>query len=462
MATDETTTEVPGGPEPAEEQPASQSLPAARISRRRLILIDALIAFTTLLAVVGMLSVWANRLLFNPDNWETTSTQLLANSDIRNSTSNYIVDQVYKNVNVAAALSASLPPALQPLADPAAGALRNVAVQGVNLALQRPLVQSLWAKANRAADQTFIALVNGGKGAVGANNGVITLDLASVVDNVAARLGLPPSLGAKLPPSVATLTIFKSNQLKFVQDVGGAVKSLALWLTIIVPLLYLLAIALARYHRRRTLMTVGFAIVFAGIVGVAGRHILESQIVNSLTNDPSLRPAFRATVAIGTAILGTIAGAFIFVGIIAVLSAWFAGPMRLWLGVRRAIAPFLREQPASTFAITAGLLLLLFIWNPIPATGTPIGIIVFSALAFFGTEMLRRETAFEFPDAQRGDATAALGARLRPARAQADGGNPGHANSPLPDQIERLATLRENGSITADEYEAAKARLLHG
>ena len=43
------------------------------------------------------------------------------------------------------------------------------------------------------------------------------------------------------------------------------------------------------------------------------------------------------------------------------------------------------------------ILLLIFIWNPIPSTGKPAGIIIFSLLAFFGAYILRRQTAEEFP-----------------------------------------------------------------
>jgi hypothetical protein len=470
MATDETAPNGRGDSSPAAESsdttpPESTGAPAPMaptgISRGRLILVDALITLTTLVAIVGMLSVWANRLLFNPDNWENTSTQLLENPAIRSATANYAVDQLYSNVNVPALLKSNLPPRLQGLADPAAGALRNLAVQGVDLALTRPRIQALWTKANRAADESFIAVVNGGKGAVGVNGGAVTLDLASLLDSVASRLGLPSGLGAKLPPSVANLTVFKSNQLKFVQDAGKAVKGLALWLTIIVPLLYALAILLARGHRRRTLMTVGFAIVFAGIVGLAGRHILETQITNSLTSDEALRPTFRAVVAIGTQILSTIAGAFVLVGAVVVVAAWFAGPARVCAAARRAIAPFLREEPAATFAITVAVMLVVFLWDPIPATGTPVGIIVFLALALLGTELLRRQTEREFPEARRGDATAAIRARMgsrghsQPAAATVD------ERASIPDQIEQLATLRDRGAISNDEYDAAKARLLH-
>jgi Short C-terminal domain len=407
-----------------------------------------------------MFSVYANRLLFSPDNWADTSTRLLQNSTIRNETANYVVDQLYANVNVAGLLKSGLPPRLTPLAGPAAGALRNAAVQGVELALTRPRVQTLWANANRAADQTFVAIVNGGKRAVKVNSGAVTLNLASIVDTVAARLGLPANLGAKLPASVANLTVFKSNQLRYVQNGGKAVKGLALWLTILVPLLYALAIFLARTHRRRTLMTVGFAIAFAGMVGWAGRSILQSQVTNGLVSDASLRPAVHAVLVIATGLLGQIIGAFILVGLVVVAAAWFAGPARVCVAGRRAIAPFLRGQPAASFAITAAVMVLIFIWNPIPATGTPVGIIVFLALALLATDMLRRQTVVEFPDARPGDATNAMRARLE-ARRQRRHRNQGSApNAPLSDQLERLAGLRDRGEITAEEYNTAKATLL--
>jgi hypothetical protein len=411
-----------------------------------------------------MMAVWANRLLFNPDNWSSTSTQLLADPHIRSATANYVVDQLYANVNVPHLLESGLPPRLDALAGPAAGALRNLAVQGVDLALQRPFVQSLWASANRTADKAFIAIVEGGKGPVGVKQGEVTLDLAQIVDNAAQRFGIPSSVTSNLPSNIGTLTIFKSDQLSFVQKVGNAVKGLALWLSILVPLLYALAIFLARRHRRRTLMSVGTAIAIAGLVGVAGRHILQNAIVNSLVNDEAQRPAARATVGIATQILGEIAGGFIVLGIVVVIAAWFAGPAGLATSGRRALAPFLRERPGWAFAIVAAIMVVVFIWDPIPATGTAIGIIVFMALALFATEVLRRQTAVEFPGARSGETAAALRARVESFREARHhhhtASNPAPAS--LPDELEKLANLRDSGAITPEEYETAKASLLRG
>ena len=434
-------------------------------SRGRRILVNTLIGVTTLLLVVGIFSVWANRLLFNPDNWSNTSTQLLQNSDIRSTTANYLVDQLYANVNVTGLISSGLPPRLEPLAAPAAGALRNLAVKGVDLALTRPRVQNLWATANRAADQTFIAVVNGGAGPVKINGGVITLDLGQIVGNVAARIGLPSDLSSKLPPSIANLTVLKSDQLSLVQDVGKAIKGLALWLTILVPLLYLAAIGLAAGRRRRTLMSVGFSGVIAGVIALLGRSLLVSQGTGAVTHDASLRPTVKAVFSISTGMITEIAGACILIGLALAAAAWFAGPSRFARPMREAIAPFLREHAPETYAITLGVMVLIFIINPIPATGKPAGILILLILAMVGTYLLREQTQEEFPDAQSGAASARIRARMNAVRGSRDrsktpSGSSTEAQLTIPEQLRQLSDLRDQGAITPEEYQAAKTQLL--
>jgi Short C-terminal domain len=436
----------------------------AKISRRRLILVDLLIGFTTVLLVVGMFSVYANRLLFSPKNWSNTSTQLLQDANVRSSTANYIVDQFYAKVDVASLLKSQLPPALQQFAAPAAGALRSAAVSGAETALTRPRVQDLWRSANYAAAQTFKTVVEGGNGAVKINNGAVTLDLSSIVDNVASRLGLPSNLSAKLPASIANLTVFKSNQLRYIQNGGNAIKGLALWLTILAPVLYALAIVLAAGHRRRTLMSVGFAAVFAGILVFFGRSLLQSQIPGALTNDATTQVTITHVVAISTGLLSEVAGAVTFVGVVLVLCGWFAGPAKPWVVTRRAMAPFLRERPVATYAITLAVMGLLFLWDPIPATGKPAGIIVFTVLALFGVEMLRRQTAREFPDARRGDATHAMRERWTQMRRGRGAAEPQSRGSSVDTttQLQQLSDLRDRGALTPEEYQSAKSQLING
>ena len=460
----ESTESGPGSPTP----PSAWAPSPAKPSRGRRIAANSVIGVATLLLIVGVFAVWANRLLFSPDNWSNTSTQLLENPTIRSTTANYAVDQLYANVNVGGLIKSALPTRLQPLADPAAGALRNVAVQGVNLALSRPRIQGLWANANRAAAQTFITVVKGGKGPVGIKQGVVTLDLASIVDSIASRLGLPPDISKKLPPSIAHLTVLKSDQLKLVQNGGNFLRHLAVWLTVLVPVLYALALLIAPAgRRRRTLLTVGFAAIFGGLLVIFGRSFFVSQVTGSLVKDASLKPAVSDVVTIMTQMLHQIAAGIVFMGVLLVIAAWVAGPARPAHAARRAMAPFLRDRPAAAYAITLGLLALLFIWDPIHATGTPAGIIVFTVVALFGMFVLRRQTMQEFPDARPGEAAQRVRVRLddwrhrRGQRQRADGA-PTPAPVSLTTQLRELSDLRDHNAITSDEYDAAKTQLLRG
>jgi hypothetical protein len=392
----------PGGAAPSAagegEGAASTTSVAHPVSRGRRIGVRVLIWGTTVLAVLGMFAIWANRQLLNPDNWSDTSTKLLKNAAIRDATANYLVDQLYANVNVEEELKARLPKDVQALAGPVAGGLRSLATESAKRLLANPRVQELWRRTNRAADQALVAVVEGKEGTVAFNNGEVTLDLSTVVKEVGKRLGLP-DVSAKLPPSAAHLKVMKSDQIGFVQDAGQALKDLALVFTILVPLLYALAIVLARGFRRRTLMSVGIAAVIAGIAVLVGRGLIISQVTNSLVKTESVRPAAHAVLSIATLRLSEIAGAFIVVGVPLIAAAWFAGPARFAVSGRRSIAPFLREHADWAYGITAAVMALIFIWNPIPATGKPAGIIVFLALAFLGTYLLRRQTAAEFPAA---------------------------------------------------------------
>src|ERR1700760_2675832 len=94
--------EAPGPPVDPANGGSAPAPPAGKpkASGGRMVLVNSIIAITTVLLVVGMFSVWANRLLFSPDNWSRTSTQLLANPTIRATTANYLVDQLYANVDV--------------------------------------------------------------------------------------------------------------------------------------------------------------------------------------------------------------------------------------------------------------------------------------------------------------------------------------------------------------------------
>jgi hypothetical protein len=107
-------------------------------------------------------------------------------------------------------------------------------------------------------------------------------------------------------------------------------------------------------------------------------------------------------------------------------------------------------------------MILIFIWQPIPATGTPFGIVAFLVLALLGTALLRRQVMAEFPDARTGEVSTWARDRAQSFRdARQQRGQPtGNGSDAIPDQLERLAKLRDDGTISEEDYNAAKSRLL--
>jgi len=435
-------------------------------SRAHRIWVRVILVLATLLAILAIFAIWANRQLMNPTNWAKTSTALLQKSTIRSAVSGYLVDQLYANVDVEGELKSGLPKQLAPLAGPISGGLHNLAEQAAERALEIPRVQDAWRNANHAADQALVTIVNGGGSRVQINGGTVSLNLHQIVADLAQRLGLPPGVADKLPASVANLKVVTSSQLGLVRNMAKALHALALWLTILVFALYTLAVFLARGHRRRTLMWVGWSLVLAGLVVLVGRKIGQGQIVSAITTDASIEPAANDAYSVATSLLVQVASASIIIGIPVILAAWFAGPARWAIAGRRFWAPHFRERPGLVYWITAGLLALVFIWGPIPATRNPFEMLLFTILAFVGAHVLRRQIAEEFPDAQPVSVRAALSeyaqtvgekiGRARAATAPATGvGGPSMAA-----ELERLAALRDRGAITDDEYAAAKRELL--
>src|SRR5690242_9223368 len=97
---------------------AEERAPAAPEHRHR-VLVGTLFALATIIGVVAVLAVWANRQALNTDNWTTTSSKLLADKRVQTALGAYLVNDLFQSVDVQAALAQKLPPQAQALAGPA-------------------------------------------------------------------------------------------------------------------------------------------------------------------------------------------------------------------------------------------------------------------------------------------------------------------------------------------------------
>lgn len=400
-----TAEEGAGGDEQGQPAPAQASPPTPRPGGAgavpHLWLVRFLIGLATVLGVLAIFAVWANRQLLDTGYWTDTSTKMLESPPIREALAGYLTDQLYANVDVAGELRGELPSELKPLAAPASGALRSLVEQGVNFALQRPRVQGLWRTANEVTHKEFVKLVENRSEVVRLpGGGAVVINLRPLLKDAASRVGAPTSLIEKIPPNVAELRVIKSNNLRTMQNAVNLLRSLAIVLPLLVYLLLALAIYLARDRRRKTLIAVGAAVIGSALVVLVLRSVVGHTVVNSLAATASVKPAVEAAYSIGTSVLTDIAWSTIFAGIVLILAGILAGPTRGAIAVRRQLAPYLRERPDIAYGATGFLLLLLFLWGPIVATRTITGVLIITVLGFFGMYILRRQTTREFPTVQ--------------------------------------------------------------
>ena len=204
------------------------------MTRKRRYAIRGLLVAATILTVAGIFAVFANRQLLDADHWSDTSTELLADAQIRSAVSAYLVDEAYNSVDVRAEVAAALPPRLQPLAGPAANALRTTAERATNRFLGRPRVQEAWKTANKATAEQFINIAEGNSKAITQSGNAVVLDLRVVLIDIVRRLGLPGTLVGKIPPSAAKLKIMSGNQVESLQSGANLVKGLSIVLPALV------------------------------------------------------------------------------------------------------------------------------------------------------------------------------------------------------------------------------------
>ena len=479
---------------PTEPLPTTPAQAPARAPHARHWRINAIFALAVVVGVFAVLAVWVHRQVLNTDNWTNTSSRLLADPKIQAAVGNLLVNELFSQVDVAKELKSVLPSEVDGLAAPAADGLRTLAIQVAPQVLATAPVQNAWREANRTAQIELLRILKGGSKTISTNNGEVTLQLHTLLVQLAAQLGLQQQfesvqsklqgstgevargavqekLGVKLPPTSGGIVLLRSSQLKTAQDIVKAIKGLAVVLPLIALLLFVLAIWLAEGWRRVALRTSGWCLVGIGLLAVLARRLLSNYVVNSLVKDPSNKPAVQHAFAIGTSLLYDLAIAMITYGLVVVVAAWLAGHTRGARAVRRALAPSLREHVQYVYAAAALALLLVVVWGPFPSTREVLPVIGFVILLGLGIHTLRGMTAQEFPDAQLGDfahgirawynarrhaAFSAISAARSTSTAAAGGG----AGDTRIGDLERLASLHERGVLTDEEFRAQKTVLL--
>jgi hypothetical protein len=438
--------------------PTQAGAKPGRARRPHRITVPVLIVLGALCILISTVSVWIRDMALDPEVWADTSTELLESQEVRDVLSIYIVDQAYSSAEVEARLEEALPERLKPLAGQIASQLRGVAAESASQALARPRVQELWRSANRAVNAQLVALLEGDTERVQLSGNAVVLNLDQIVENVAGRIGASESATETVQERVEPIVIMRSDQLSTAQTAVKALNALSFWPLILGVALWAGAVYLAAGRRRETIRALALSLITLGIFLLVVRRLGGNAIVESLVQAESVKPAAQDVWTVFTALLRESAIAGVAVGAIGVAATWLAGPGRYATAVRQWLAPTFRDRPVLVHGVLTAIILLVLLWGPVGTPRRLVSLVIVTALAFGGLEVLRRQTVREFPDAIRGEVglEAAL-ARLRTGRRPPASE---HKAAVTVDRLERLAALHERGALTDEEYDAEKALLL--
>lgn len=372
------------------------------LSHGRAVGVWVLIVVATLIGVLASTNVWVQRQALDTDNFVNASDELLENDEVRAALSEYLVNELYAEVDVEAELAEKLPEDLQGLAGPAAAALRGPATDGVETLMTTSEFQSLWSEITRAAHTVLVGIVEDDGTVIDTSGGVVTLQLGELLVQVGEKVGISDDALTKIPDDAGSVVIARSAQLNELQNGVKVIEWVSAFALVLVVALYALAVYLATGMHRVTLRNVGWAIFFWGLVLLVLRRVGINYLVDQL-DDPAVKPAANATFGIESELLAQLGWIVVLSGVIVVLAALLAGPSAPATSVRRFLAPTLNGAPGLVWGGAAIIFFLLLLWSPTPAFEQWYTVLILAALFAGGVGALRAQTQREFPDVPLGE-----------------------------------------------------------
>ncbi|MFE9605087.1 hypothetical protein [Streptomyces hokutonensis] len=326
---------------PAPEGPPSAGLSttAGRIVRK--VASAVLIVLTCVLVPVSVLTVWVHDIVLDTDRYVATVKPLASDPAIEEAARNRIVQAVDVRVDgkrataeLAAWLqSQGLPPtaarAVRGLAPQLDAAVTGAADKVATRFVRSDRFEKVWTSANRAAHAAVVhALTGKGRGAVGVDEGTVTLDVGTAVDRVKQELvdaGVTPA--ANIPDVDKQMVLFKSDQLKRMQGAAHALDVLGTWMPVLTVVLGAAGVFLA-YGRRRALAKTALGAAGAALVVAVGlvvaRHYYLDHLPPQVQSEAAAAAVFDHLLHFLRVTLRTV----IVLGVVVALGAYFVGPGR--------------------------------------------------------------------------------------------------------------------------------------
>ncbi|MFJ7076656.1 hypothetical protein [Streptomyces sp. NPDC098781] len=353
-----------------------------------------LLVLACVLVPVTVITVWVHDIALDTDRYVKTMKPLASDRAIEAAVQDRIVDAVDVRVNgkqVTADIAGWLKS--QGLPPRAADAVKSLAPQvdsAVNAAAERVAkrfveseqFEKVWVTANRTAHSLVVhALTGKGRGAIGVDEGTVTLDVGTAVDQVRKELvNAGVQVADKIPNVEKQVVLFQSDELDQFQDAAHALDLAGYWMPVITVLLAAAGILLA--HRRRRALAkaalgaaLGSLIILIALV-VARRYYLD-HLPRSVLSKPAAAAVFDTVLRFLKDTLRTV----IVLGVVVALGAYFVGPGRLPRAVRGQAERGADSAArwADGYGLTTGR---VGTWTAANRTWLTLGVLLLIALVF--------------------------------------------------------------------------------
>jgi hypothetical protein len=366
-----------------------------------MLLVRTLVVLGALFVILSLLAGYVRFQALDTEAVGDTAGALIADDEIRELAAGTLVEELFTNVDVEAALQQRLPPDQQGLAGPIAGAVRVGADRAAQRLLERPRAQELWVRSIETTHRNLLRILEDETGPVRTEEGDLILDLQPLVIRLGEQVAIVGRIDERLRarPDAGRIKIMDADQLETAQDLTQFLKVLGLWLWLVPVLLWAIALWLAEGRRRGILRMIGIASIVAGLLVLVVRRVTGSVVVDELSESESVRIAAGDAWDILTAQLRDGGLTLLGLGVVLLVAVWIAGPAARARQAREWLAPHLARAEIA-FGAAAALLALLVWWGPTVQTQRWQLVLAAAAALALGVEVLRRQTAKEFPNPQ--------------------------------------------------------------
>jgi len=368
----------------------------------RMLLARILVVLGALLVILSLIAGYVRFQGLDTNTVEGTAGDLIADPEIRDQIAATLVEQLFANVDLQAVLREELPPDQVGLAGPIAGAINLGANSAATRLLERPRPQELWVRTVTEAHKNLIAVLEDDTGPLSTEGGEVVLDLRPLLIQLGDRVAVVGDLSARLGPDAGRVRIMEANQLETAQDLTQVLKILGTWLWLVPIALWAIALGIARGRRRSVLRLIAISSIVVGLLVLVVRRVVGSIVVDELSPAESVRIAAGDAWDILTSLLRDGGLTMIGLGVILLVAVWVAGPSESATTSRQWLAPYVARAEIA-FGGAAALLFLLVWWGPTAQTQRWQLVIAAAVVLALGVEVLRRQTAREFPAAKLAD-----------------------------------------------------------